>query len=279
MQANAAFTGFYSMALRDILPCLTGQEVKVFVALASYVNELGTCWPGVRELSVVTTFPPQIVSDLLKSLQEKDLVVFLRQSERDPLTGKMRADVYGLNPAIVLISNPAAWNENRLTHVSMPESGFPVKSAQPDRITEAESEKQMQRSRITALEGAASQQDPNAPHQPNTSPGVTIRRAERAASQQATPRQPSAAPYLPPSSAPPPSQNWRELSFQEATAANAVRRQVADMSADTVRSLIIRFGVEQVYAAVSSYKDRSAKHPILRPTGWIIRNLESGARK
>jgi len=266
------------MALRDILPCLTGQEVKVFLALATYVNDLGTCWPGVRELSAVTTFPPQIVSELLKSLCEKDLVIFLRQSERDPLTGKIRADVYGVNPSIVLISNPAAWNENRLRHVSIPESNFPVKSAQPDRITEPDSENQMQRSRITALEGAATQQSPNAPHQPNTPMATRTHTERKAASQQATPRQPSAAPNLPPRSAPPPSQQWRELDFQEAVAANAVRRQVADMSADTVRSLIIRFGVEQVYAAVSSYKDRSAKHPILRPTGWIIRNLESGAK-
>lgn len=271
MTAKAPFTAFYSPKLRDILPCLSAQETKLFVALATYMNDLGTCWPGVRELAAITTFPPEVVSDLLQSLQAKKLIIFLRQSERDPLTGKMRADVYAINPEIALVSNTAAWDENLNRHSSIPESDFSVKSAQADRFTEAETGNQKQRSRFTAPEGAASLPKFDQPHAlgelidlytlPFSAAGNA--KASNSAAQRQT---------HPPSSAAPPS---HEMTFAELSVANAIRRDVPDISSETVRKLIKTYGVEQVAAAVGSYKKRSAKHHIAKPTGWIIRNLES----
>lgn len=271
MTASAPFTGFYSKAMRNLLPCISGQELKVFVAVATYTDEQGKAWPGVRELSDVTTFPPNAISDLLDQLEEKGLVLTIRKTQRDPLTGRMIPDVYIVNPEILLVSDLSLWIEIRLRHVSIPESTFPVKSAQADRITEAESENQKQRSRITALEGAALLQKTNAPHQPNTP------LAERAAPPAGNASTARAASELPPRSAPPPS--VRSLSFSENVAVNAIRREVPDMGHEKAVELVATYGVDQFTAAVLSFKKRNAKTPILRPTGWIIRNLQSGARK
>lgn len=275
MTASAPFTGFYSKALRNVLPCLSGQELKVFVAVASYSDEQGKAWPGVRELADVTTYPPNAISDLLDALEVKGLVLTLRKTQRDPLTGRMVPDVYIVNPEIVLISDLSLWIENRLRHVSIPESTFPVNSAQADRITEAESENQKQRSRITAPEGAALLSNANTPHRPNTT-----RQNAGAASTAGSQRQPNSRAQrqtIPPTSALPPLAHT--LTFAESVAVNAIRREVPDMGHEKATELIARYGVDQFTAAVLSYKKRNAKTPILRPTGWIIRNLESGVRK
>lgn len=271
--ADAPFVGFYSLRLRDYLRCLTGQELMVFVALASYVNEAGTCYPGVRELSAVTTYPPQIVSDLLKSLQDKHLVVFLRQAARDPLTGRMVPDVYAVNPEIVLVSKPEIWHENRLRHVSIPESTFPVKSAQPDRITEPESVEPKAVNQNYSPEGAATLK--NAKANPHTHASRENAGTTSAAGSAHAPNSHAQRHTPSPGSGAPPS---RELTFSESVIANAIRREIPDMSAETVRLLIARHGVDQVNAAVMSYKKRSERQVIKRPTGWIIQNLKSGAK-
>lgn len=278
MTASAPFTGFYSKALRHILPCLSGQETKLFVAVATYTDEQGKCYPGVRELSDITTYPPEAVSHLLTDLEAKGLVITLRKSQRDPLTGRMVPDVYIVNPEIVLVSDLSLWMEIRLRNAYMPESTFPVKSAQADRITEAESEKQNQRSRITAPEGAAmlfpNRVDPRAGTSAST--GRNHAGTNGDSSSANAPNSP-AQPRTPPSSGAPPS--VRTLTFTENVAVNAIRRQVPDMGHETAADLITRFGVEQFTAAVMSYKKRSEKIAIKRPTGWIIQNLKMGEKR
>lgn len=278
MAANAPFIGIYAQAIRDVLPCLTGQETKVFLAIAAHIDQQGKCWPGVREISAITTYPPQIVSDLLKSLQDKNIVVFLRQAARDPLTGRMVSDVYGVNPEIVLVSDPTIWNENRLRHASIPESTFSVKPAQADRFTEAESEKHKQRSRTTAPEAAATLPNTRVATRNRTLADIVSQYAgaDSAAASANAPNSHAQRQTPPPGSGAPPS---RDLSFPESVVANAIRREISDMSADTARSLIARYGIDQVNAAVLSFKKRNEKRPIGRPTGWIIRNLESGAKR
>lgn len=277
MTASAPFTGLYSKAMRALLPCLTGQETKLFVAVATYTDDQGKCWPGVRELSDVTVLPPDVVSHLLVDLEAKGLVLTLRRSQRDPLTGRMVPDVYIVNPEIVMVSDLSLWMEIRLRHVSIPESGFPVNSAQADRITEAESENQNQQSRITAFEGAAMLfPDPMATRNHTTANtgrqnGETNSTAGSANAQNAG-RQPN----TPPGSGAPP---VRPLTFSESAAVSGVKRHVPDMGHEVAADLIVRYGVEQFTAAVMSYKKRSEKVTIKRPTGWIIQNLKMGEKR
>lgn len=277
MPANAPFTGFYSKAMRALLPCLSGQETKLFVAVATHTDEQGKCWPGVRELSDITTFPPDVVSDLLTDLEAKGLVLTLRKSQRDPLTGRMVPDVYIVNPEIVMVSDLSLWMEIRLRHVSIPESSFPVKSAQADRITEAESENQNQQSRITGPEGAAmlfpnhvATRSTNAARPADKDGGT--RSTAGSANAQNSPAQRN----TPPGSGAPP---VRPLTFSESVAISGVKRHVPDMGHEVAADLIVRYGVEQFTAAVMSYKKRSEKITIKRPTGWIIQNLKMGEKR
>lgn len=278
--ANEPFTGLYSERMRNLLPCLSGQELKVFLAVACYTDGQGKCFPGVRALSDVTTYPENAVSDLLADLEAKGLVMTLRKSERDIFTGRMMPDVYAVNPEILLVSDCSLWNEFRLRNVSIPESTFPVKSVQADRITEAESVEAESAKQNHSPEGAALLKMPNA----NT-PGVATRSLQAAREYGGTQstaggqRQPNSAQQgrIPPGSAAPPL--TRPLTFQESIAVTAIRRQVTDMSHETAADLAVRFGVEQFTAAVMSYTERAKKIVIKKPTGWIIQNLKQGEKR
>lgn len=278
MPANAPFTGFYSKAMRGLLPCLSGQELKVFVAVSTYTDEQGKCYPGVRELSDITTFPPNAISDLLEVLETKGLVLTIRKAQRDPLTGRVVPDVYIVNPEILLVSDLSLWMEIRLRNVSIPESTSPVKSAQADRITEADTGYEESAKQNHSREGAAMLfPDPIAMRTrgqfstagANGGTPSTARGENR-------PNSPAQLRNPPGSGAPP---LTRPLTFQEQTATNAIRRQVSDMSHETAADLIVRFGVEQFTAAVMSYTERAKKIAIKKPTGWIIQNLKMGERR
>lgn len=279
--AKEAFTGFYSQAMRNLLPCLSGQETKLFVAVATYTDDKGMCYPGVRELSDVTTFPEKAVSDLLADLENKGLVLTVRKSERDPFTGRMMPDVYIVNPEILLVSDPALWLANRLRNVSIPESTFPVKSVQADRITEAESGELESAKQNHSPEGGAVLPPANA----NANTAMATRSLQAALqyggtqSTQTGGNRPNSAPQdrIPPSSGAPPL--TRPLTWNESMAVNAIKRQVPDMSHDTAADLIVRFGEEQFTAAVMSYIDRAKKVTIKKPTGWIIQNLKMGEKR
>lgn len=279
MTANEAFTGIYSLKLRGLLSCLTGQELQIFMALVTYTNDMGTCWPGVRELSAVTTIPTSATSRILESLVQYHLVAVVRRDERDELTGKIKPNVYALSPEIVLVSNPEIWYRHNASITPsapyiMPESTFPVKSAQPDRIKNQNLGTISSETESQPFENAATLENANTPHQPNSLGSLlaqyNIPNAVGNANASNSPAQRQTSS---------PSSDAPLLSFADGVIANAIRREVSDMSAETVRGLIKRFGVEQVTAAVSSFKKRNEKSRILRPTGWIIRNLESGAKR
>src|ERR1043165_1663766 len=227
MSASAPFTGFYSKAMRSLLPCLSGQELKLFVAIATYTDEQGKCYPGVRQLSDVTTFPEKVISDLLTDLDAKGLVLTIRKMQRDPLTGRMMPDVYIVNPEILLISDLSLWIEIRLRNVSIPESTFPLKSVQADRITEADTVEAESAKQNHSPEGAAmlfpDLMSSLAAKFANTAgkDGGTHSAASSANAQNST-----AQPRISPGSAAPPS--VRPLSFNENLAVNAIKRQVPD---------------------------------------------------
>lgn len=278
MAADAPFIGLYSKALRQILPCLSGQETKVFLAIAAHTDDQGKCWPGVRELADITTYPEKVVSDLIADLEAKNVVVTLRHSQCDPLTGRLMPNVYAVSPQLLLVSDANLWNEFRLRNVSIPESTFPLKSVQADRITEADVFKQNQRSRTTALEGSAALSDANTLDMATRRQGAIgadggTRSA--ASSGNATNSLPQAR--TPPGSAAPPS--TRSLTTPEIAAVTGIKRHVPDMGHETAADLVIRYGVEQFTAAVMSYKKRSEKINIKKPTGWIIQNLKMGEKR
>lgn len=282
MAASAPFTGFYSKAMRDQLRCMSGDEAKMFVTVALYSGPDGKAGPGVRELHDATGYHTEECSALLKVLQAKGLVIILRQNERDALSGQMLPNVYIVNPDIVLVKDRTLWQENRVRHASMPESGFPVKTVQAEQNRIRKQNQEVETAKQTASEGGALLQKANA----NTTDLATRTRGEASTAspnggtQSTTSRQrqpnSSRSAELPPSSGAPPSAN---LSFVDSLAVEAIRRQVPDMSHEKAVELVQKFGVNQFTAAVMAMKERAKRVTVKRPTGWIQRSLEKGAGK
>lgn len=274
MNVDAAFLGFYCDALRVILPCLSGDETKAFLALALHKDAQGKEFPGVRVLSDLTGFPPIEVSGLLNRLEARGYVICLRKAQRDPLTGQIVPDVWIVNPEIVVVSDPVLWNESRLRHASMPESGFPLKSAQ----AESESIKHRHLSKSSEAEsqppeGAASL-FPDYANQSRPAFANTGRNHPVTNSAAGSANAPNSAPQprIPPSSGAPP---LRQLTFQESVHVNAIRQHIADMSAKTAIELVATYGVELVTKAVLQCQERDKKAPIAKKTGWIKTYLKS----
>ena len=276
MTASAPFTGFYSKAMRDELRCMTGDEAKMFMAVALYSGPDGMARPGVRELHDATGYHTKVVSDLLKILQQKDLVLILRQNERDPLTGQMLSDVYVVNPAIVLVSNPTLWHENRVRHASMPESPFPLKTAQAEQNRIRKQNQEVDTAKQTATEGAAKAASRSMATRTGSSASTGRGRAV-AGSTAGSQRQPNSSQRSVQSSAAA-AGGGPTLSFVDSLAVEAIRRQVPDMAHEKAAELVSKYGVDQFTAAVLAMKERAKKVIVKKPTGWIIRNLEKGAK-
>lgn len=280
MNVGEAFLGIYCNALRVLLPCLTGQECKLMLALTAHGDGRGVAFPGVRQLADLTAFPPDLVSELLKQLEARDIIVCPEPAHYDFLKKRIVSAVYIGNPEIFVVSDPSLWYEFRLKHSSMLESGFPVKSAQ----AESDSQKQIQESKSNEVdsmppEGAASL-FPDYANQSRPAHAGTGRNHDRTSSTAGSANAPNSAPQprIPPGSGAPP---LRPLTFQESIQVNAIRQHIADMSAKTAMELVSTYGVELVNQAVLLCEQRDKKAPIAKKTGWIKSYLKStrGAKK
>lgn len=280
MNVTEAFLGIYCNALRVLLPCLTGQEYKLMGALALHKDDRGVVYPGVRLLSDLTTFPPDLVSELLKQLEAREITVCAEPAHYDFLKKRIVSATYILNPEIFVVSDPSLWHELRLKHSSMLESPFPVKSAQ----AETESQKQSPGSRSseaesTAFEGAATLFQDYANQSHRTVPN-TGRNHGRTSSTAGSANAPNSAPQdrIPPGSGAPP---LRPLTVDETYQVAAIRQHIADMSAKTAMELVATYGVELVGQAVVQCERRDKVSPIRKKTGWIKSYLKStrGAKK
>lgn len=277
------FRGLFADGIREVLPLLTGQETKVFLAMVSYCDTSGKAHAGQRELADLTTYSQPIVSELMASLCRKGIAVMVRRDARDSETGRLLPNVYAINPKILLCAEAPAF----FRYVNMPDNHLREDFAQEYRINKTESGKEESiKQNQQHFEGAASLSNANT---------AMATRSFEGASRNTTPQRQqttaTASPYnnsdskypknsdsnspSPSSAAPPP----RELTFSEAICANQIRQHVKDMNDVTARRLVVTYGTEQVYAAVNSYVERNKKAPIAKPTGWIIANLRSGRKK
>ena len=278
MTVTEAFLGMYCNALRSLWPCLTGQECKLMVALALHKDERGVVYPGVRLLSDLSTFPPDLVSELLKQLEARQIALCAEPAHYDFLKKKIVSATYILNPEIFVISDPSLWQEFRLKHSSMLESTFPVKSAQ----AESESQKQSlgsinSEAESTAFEGAASLFQDYANQLRPTLAGTGRNHAQtNGSSAGSDPPNSAPQPRIPPGSAAPPP---RPLTFQESIQVAAIRQHIADMSAKTAMELVATYGVELVGQAVVMCERRDKVTPIAKKTGWIKSYLKSSRSK
>lgn len=106
MTLAKSFTGIYVESLRELITCLPDAAFRLFAQIATYIDRVGKCWPGIRELSTRTGMRPNDVIEVLQYLESIDLVRCLRRNAHDPVTGQKQPNVYVVNPNFVVVSSP-----------------------------------------------------------------------------------------------------------------------------------------------------------------------------
>jgi len=107
--ADKPFTGFYSASLRDMVGNFEPKDIVLFVLLSSYADERGVCWPGLRELHKFTGWRADELRYRLDRLERQGLFRYLRRGAQDSITGRFQADVYQMNPSLILTKKPVTY--------------------------------------------------------------------------------------------------------------------------------------------------------------------------
>lgn len=97
------YVALYCKPTRDSISKMSDAEAKVFLALATYADDQGVCFPGVRVLSEYTGKSVTEVSEALQGLSRKGFMIYLRHKAVDPITRKAQPDVYGLSPSLIAL--------------------------------------------------------------------------------------------------------------------------------------------------------------------------------
>jgi len=100
------YTALYTAPLRLALRYLDDKLLRCFVALCTYADQRGVCFPGVRELAAATGYSVELVIELLYQLEERNMLVYLRKNERDPITRRQLPNVYMLTSTLYVARDP-----------------------------------------------------------------------------------------------------------------------------------------------------------------------------
>lgn len=104
--AKQPYTALWTAPLRLALRYLDERLLRLFIALCSYADARGVCFPGVRELAQTTGFSVEVVIELLYQLESRNMLVYLRKNERDPVTKRQMPNVYMLTSAVYVARDP-----------------------------------------------------------------------------------------------------------------------------------------------------------------------------
>jgi len=80
--------------------------LRCFIALCTYADQRGVCFPGVRELAAATGFSVELVIELLYQLEDCNMLVYLRRNERDSVTRRQLPNVYMLTSTLYVAREP-----------------------------------------------------------------------------------------------------------------------------------------------------------------------------
>lgn len=100
------YTALYTAPLRLALRHLDAKLLRLFIALCTYADARGVCYPGVRELAAVTGYSVELVIELLYQLESHNMMVYLRKNERDPVTKRQMPNVYMLTSSFYVARDP-----------------------------------------------------------------------------------------------------------------------------------------------------------------------------
>lgn len=287
---SVPFTGFYSQKLRESIRVLPDRWLRLYVALSTYSDARGTCFPGLRELSAQTGLNLHEVREGLDALAESGFIAFLRRGERDEITRRQLPDVYALNPALLVVSEPLQ-GVSFGAHGKKPDSILPStgihnqnqeteSKAEPNEaesVTTTTNQTPAKRGEAAAGAGEAKSKSKSAKQSQSA--------AQTSAAQNSV-SQPNSAERSPFSPLPPSSHAGDEpddlTAYNEPlsdpgheAAAVEMYREVGNMSHATARMLIDVYGEGRARAAVRML--RAQKTPVANPGGYVRSMLRKRA--
>lgn len=267
------YTALYTAPLRLALRCLDDRLLRLFVALSTYADQRGVCFPGVRELAAVTGYRVELVSELLFQLEERNMLVYLRKNERDPITHRQLPNVYMITSTLYVARDPVEGALFAPLETQLAEKPDPKLPS--ERI---HNQNQDQESRISSKKPAA-----EPPPQPPTDPpnegdaGIAAPQKQgkgksRAGQDQKQPAQrPSEANTPPPTPSREPGDLGRynlPLGVAEERIAEEMRTLAGNLTHANARMLVDIYGVQNARAATILYT-LQPKNSIPNPAGYI----------
>lgn len=292
------YTAFYSQALRTSIRQMSEIELRIFVLLATYANDEGVCWPGIRELAEQSGYRAEDVMAALECLEAAGKLLFLRRSHRDPLTRQMTPNVYAVNPMLVKAPNSTSMSEFLLIMEQFQISSHSRNSNQnhQTRISKAASSNQHQqappptsspvkangRDHAASSEHAAGNANANAA---DAAPQLGYAQSEHGTHEptRQTPNSARSATQQSPSprSAPPPP---ADLSAYAAPLpddlyeqwSERLRTRTGNMSAPNARYLVSTYGLAKVESALHVLGKQPAGE-VGNPAGYVISLLRKTA--
>lgn len=273
MSSQEPYTALYTAPLRLALRYLDDRLLRLFIALSTYADARGICFPGVRELAAATGFSVELVIELLFQLEECNMLVYLRKNERDPVTKRQMPNVYMLTSAIYVARDVV---EGAL-FASIDE----VLAQKPDRklpSSPIHNQNQKIKRSKPALEPAA-EPPPQPPTDPpnegdagSGTPKKQGKRQGRAGQDQNSQRsEPSVAQASPPPPSREPSDLGRynrPLDVSEERLVEEIRTLTGNISIANARMLVDVYGAQNARAATILYT-LQPKNSIPNPAGYI----------
>lgn len=274
MSDQEPYTALYTAPLRLALRHLDEKLLRLFIALSTYADARGVCYPGVRELAAVTGYRVELISELLYQLEERNMLVYLRKNEKDPVTKRQMPNVYMITSTLYVGRDPVEGALFRSIESIVNEKPDP--NLPSSRI---HNQNQDQESRISSKEPAA--QPP--PQPPTASANVADAGSEarpkqgkkqsRAAQDQKQPAQRPSEAKAPP---PPPSREPGDLQRYSRPLAEVGAERVAEdlrslagnMTHANARMLVDIYGAQNARAALILYT-LQPKNSIPNPAGYI----------
>lgn len=94
------YVPLYCEGLRVAMRNLDDESLRVFLALTTYADSRGVCFPGIRTLADDTGLRNERIIAALDRLADSGWIQYLRRAERDPITRQMTSNVYLVNPNV-----------------------------------------------------------------------------------------------------------------------------------------------------------------------------------
>lgn len=275
------YAAFYCKPLRASIRNMSDVELRLFIAVGTYIGPEGNCFPGVRELADVTGLQPDEVSAGLESLNKKALLHYLRRNQRDQLTGKILPNVMTLTPQIFSHNLDSGFQTYMHEFLS---PFFPSDHAQAP--PEASSQPSSEALPITNASNHhhhpdALAREENKPPEGGRASALGKDYANQSPQPAAQP-QPANAAKKPESDVPPPDAGPLDAYAVPLTAidqeayANEMRHLVSGLQLAKARQLVDVFGLDMCGIAVRLLAKQPFKS-VDNPPGWLINKLRQGA--